>query len=64
MTDLDKLLELARHKPVTKAERDSQRISFAYGNANLSNPRITRQSIKDAIEKLDESRSTDTTTSK
>lgn len=49
---LDTLLELARHKPVTKEERDMQRLSFAYGNANLSNPRITRESIRQAAEKI------------
>lgn len=54
MDDLDALLELARHKPVTQEERDTQRLSFAYGNANLSNPRITRESIKEAAEKLGE----------
>jgi hypothetical protein len=53
-TDLDKLLELARQKPVSKAERDTQRLSFAFGNTNLSNPRITRETIKDAAAKLDE----------
>jgi len=50
--DLDKLLELARHRPVTQAEREAQRLSFAYGNANLSNPRITRESIKEAAQEL------------
>jgi len=54
MNDLDTLLELARHKPVSQEERDTQRLSFAYGNAKLSNPRITRESIKEAAEKLDE----------
>ncbi|TMQ09479.1 MAG: hypothetical protein E6J90_16785 [Deltaproteobacteria bacterium] len=52
MNDLDKLLELARHKQVTQEEREAQRLSFAYGNARLSNPRITRDSIKEAADQL------------
>ena len=50
--DLDRLLEFARQRPVSKEERDKQRLSFAYGNTHLSNPRITRDSIKDAADQL------------
>jgi len=55
-TDLDELLELARHLPVSQEERQAQRLSFAYGNARLSDPRITRDSIKEAAEKIDAER--------
>ena len=48
LTDLEKLLELARHKPVSAEEREAQRRSFAFGNARLSDSRITRDSIEKA----------------
>ena len=51
-TDLDKLLELARTKTVTAAERETQRLSFAYGNTKMANEHITRESIKKAAEEL------------
>jgi hypothetical protein len=57
-TDLDELLELARHQPVSQEERHAQRLSFAYGNARLSDPRITRDSIREAAEKIDQQRAT------
>ena len=60
MNELDKLLELARHKPVSPEEREAQRLSFAYGNARLSDPRITRDSIREAAEKIDQQRATTT----
>lgn len=59
-TDLDELLELARHQPVSQEERDTQRLSFAYGNAHLSDSRITRESIREAAAKIDEQRATAT----
>ena len=51
-TDLDKLLELARGIPVTDAERESQRRSFAFGNTNIENERITRATIDEAADEL------------
>lgn len=53
MNDLDTLLELARDRHVSPEERQEQRISFAYGNAKLSNDRVTRDSIREAAAKLD-----------
>ena len=50
--DLAKLLEMARDVQVTAEEREEQRRSFAYGNTNIENERITRQSIDRAAEKL------------
>ena len=52
MDDLDTLLELARDVPVSQEEREEQRISFAYGNARLSNPRITRDAMKKTAAQL------------
>jgi hypothetical protein len=51
-TDLDQLLEMARGIPVSAAEREQQRRSFAFGNTNIENERITRETIDRAAEKL------------
>lgn len=44
-SELDELLELARKKAVLPADREAQRLSFAYGNAKMSDARVTRDSI-------------------
>jgi hypothetical protein len=46
--DVERLLELARVTPVSAAEREAQRLSFAYGNAKLSDARVTRETIERA----------------
>ncbi len=51
-TDLDQLLETARGLPVSAAEREQQRRSFAFGNTNIENEGITRDAIDRAAEKL------------
>jgi hypothetical protein len=51
-TNLDQLLEMAREVPVSAAEREQQRRSFAFGNTNIENERITRETIDRAAEKL------------
>lgn len=50
--NLDQLLEMARGVPVSAAEREQQRRSFAFGNTNIENERITRETIERAAEKL------------
>jgi hypothetical protein len=50
--DLDALLERARQVRLTSADREKQRRSFAYGNANIENPNVTRQVVDEAAEKL------------
>ncbi len=50
--DLNKLLEAARSIPFSEAQREQQRRSFAYGNAKIENPRITRQTVDEQAEKL------------
>jgi len=37
---------------MTPEEREKQRQSFAYGNSNIENERITRDSISEASKKL------------
>lgn len=38
---LAELIEAARRARMTDADRAEQRVSFAYGNANLENPAVT-----------------------
>jgi hypothetical protein len=52
--ELEKLLEAARYRPLTQAEKEEQRRSFAYGNANIENPRVTREMIDEQAADLDE----------
>jgi len=52
-TDIEKLLALARDTPVSDADRAAQRLSFAYGNARMTDARVTRETIQRAAEELD-----------
>jgi hypothetical protein len=49
---LELLLEAARNHELSDAEKEEQRRSFAYGNAKIENPRITREMIDQAAEAL------------
>lgn len=51
-SELDKLLALAKQKKITPAELELQRKSFAYGNTNIENDKITRDTIERAAAKL------------
>jgi hypothetical protein len=46
--DLKELLEASKGAPVTEAELQEQRISFAYGNAPASAKSITKDSVRKA----------------
>jgi len=50
--ELEKLLEAARYRPLTPAEQEEQRRSFAFGNANIENVRVTRQIVDEQAEAL------------
>lgn len=50
--ELETLLEEARNRPFSKAEREAQRRSFAFGNANIENPDVTREVVDAAAEAL------------
>lgn len=43
--ELLKLIEDAKKRVMTEEERRAQRISFAYGNAKIENPNITRNMV-------------------
>ena len=44
---LAELIERTRSVTMTKAEKEAQRNSFAYGNAGFENPRITREMVEE-----------------
>jgi len=50
---LETLLEAARQREFTHAQREAQRRSFAYGNTQFENPRITRETIDRAADALE-----------
>lgn len=50
--ELEKLLEAARYRPLTPSEQEKQRRSFAYGNANIENARVTRETVDQQAEEL------------
>lgn len=51
-SNLEKLIAAARGKDFPSAEREAQRRSFAYGNTNIENPRITRETVDEQAEAL------------
>jgi hypothetical protein len=53
---LEDLIAWSRTHQMTPAERESQRRSFAYGNAHLSNPNVTREMVDRAAEELEKER--------
>ncbi len=50
--DLQKLLDDSKGKPVTEAELQEQRISFAYGNAPANAKSITKDSVRKASKQI------------
>ena len=49
---LEQLLAAARTRDFPPSEREAQRRSFAYGNTNIENSRITRKTIDEQAEVL------------
>ncbi len=50
--ELRALLEKAKLVTMTGEQKEAQRRSFAYGNAKIENPRITRQTVDQEAEQL------------
>jgi hypothetical protein len=50
--NLKELLEKAKSVKVSPEQKEEQRRSFAYGNTNIENPRITRETVDQAAEQL------------
>ena len=49
---LDRLIEAARKIEMSDAEREEQRRSFAFGNANIENPRVTRELVDRVADRM------------
>ena len=49
---LQKLIDASRNRPMSDAEQEAQRRSFAYGNAHIENDRVTREMVDEAAEKI------------
>jgi len=52
--DILELLNKVRECEMSPAERCAQRLSFAYGNTNISNGRITRETVERASDRVSE----------
>lgn len=50
------LADLVRNVEMTDAEREVQRMNFAYGNCHIENPSVTRQVVREAMRQLKEER--------
>ena len=53
-TELQLLLDAAKKVDVSPEQKEEQRRSFAFGNTNIENPRITRQTVDQEAEALKE----------
>lgn len=51
-TEITILLEKARRITMSPGEREQQRRSFAYGNANIENESVTKDVIEEVAEKM------------
>lgn len=49
---LQALIDASRSRQMSDAEKEAQRRSFAFGNANIENARVTREMVDHAAEKL------------
>lgn len=49
---LAELLEQAKENPMTIEQAEEQRLSFAFGNTNIENSLITKETISTAATKL------------
>ena len=54
--NLDEMIEAARRAVMTPTEEEQQRRSFAFGNANIENSRVTRKTVDAAARKLEHER--------
>jgi len=49
---LEEMLAAARNEKLSPEQHEEQRRSFAFGNTNIENPRITRETVDEEAEKL------------
>lgn len=50
--ELQELLEAAKNIHVSPEQKEKQRRSFAFGNTNIENPRVTRETVDKEAEAL------------
>ncbi len=50
--EINVLLEKAKRITMSPAEREEQRRSFAYGNANIENEAVTRDVIEEVADQM------------
>ena len=50
--ELKDLLEASKNVVVSPEQKEEQRRSFAFGNTNIENPRITRRTVNKEAEAL------------
>jgi hypothetical protein len=46
------LIERAKRVAMSDADKEAQRQSFAYGNANIENSRVTREMVATAAQRV------------
>lgn len=51
-TELQELLDAAKRLVVSPEQEELQRRSFAFGNTNIENPRVTRETVEKEAEAL------------
>jgi hypothetical protein len=51
-TELQQLLDAAKNLEITPEQKEEQRRSFAFGNTNIENPRVTRETVDEEAEAL------------
>lgn len=51
-SDIAILVEKAKRITMSPSEREQQRRSFAYGNANIENEAVTKDVIEEVAEKM------------
>jgi hypothetical protein len=51
-TELQQLLDAAKNAEITPEQKEEQRRSFAFGNTNIENPRVTRETVDEEAEAL------------
>ena len=50
--ELQQLLDAAKNLEITPEQKEEQRRSFAFGNTNIENPRVTRETVDEEAEAL------------
>lgn len=63
MSNLEELLQKARDTKMSEAERETQRLSFAYGNLRIKDETVTRDSLRRASRSLNSAQNNEQPTS-